>query len=68
MVVFVAFATLTFCGKFRERSAIRCMMEKIFDVIVLGAGERAILNDIVALSSTFARSLRLERCQDLSGM
>jgi hypothetical protein len=28
------------------------MMEKIFDVIVLGAGERAILNGIVALSST----------------
>jgi hypothetical protein len=46
------FVILTFCGKFRERSAIRCMMEKIFDVIVLGAGERAILNGIVALSST----------------
>jgi hypothetical protein len=37
------------------------MMEKIFDVIVLGAGEKAILNDIVALSSTSTRPLRLER-------
>jgi hypothetical protein len=44
------------------------MVEKIFDVIVLGAGERAILNDIVALSSTSARSLRLERSQDLPRM
>jgi hypothetical protein len=59
---------LAFCGKFWEKSAIRCMMEKIFDVIVLGAGERAILSDIAALGSTSSRSLRLERCQDLPGM
>jgi hypothetical protein len=44
------------------------MMEKIFDVIVLGAGKKAILNDVVALTSTSARSLRLECRQDLPGM
>jgi hypothetical protein len=44
------------------------MMEKIFDVIVLGAGEKPFLNDVVALSSISARSLRLERRQDLPGM
>jgi hypothetical protein len=44
------------------------MMEKLFDVIVLGAGEKGILNDIAALSSTSSRSLRLERRQDLPGM